>query len=88
MSLIVTIAGVICILAGLVLAWSPVPLGIVLIPAGAAMIVTTSGRARSWLHRRRVNNPKLDRGLRTMEDKAPESIARPLRKTAAHTRNR
>lgn len=81
MSLFITILGVLCLLAGLALSWTPVPLGILLMPLGAAMIVATSGRARTWLQRRRTRHPALDRSLNTMESKAPERIARPLRQT-------
>lgn len=81
MSVFITLLGVLCLLAGLALSWTPAPLGIVLMPLGAAMIVATSGRARKWLQRRRARHPKLDRSLNTMERKVPERVARPLRKT-------
>ncbi|MGY6660897.1 MAG: hypothetical protein ACXIVO_01110 [Glycocaulis sp.] len=83
MSVFIKIFGVVLVLAGLALSWSPIPLGIVLIPIGLAMIVATSKTARKWLHRRRENNPKFDRWMKKMEGKVPERFSKPLRRTDA-----
>lgn len=88
MSIFIKLLGAIFLLAGLALSWSPIPVGILLIPLGAAMIVATSSHAKKWLHQRRVNNPKLDRWLCKMEGKVPERIARPLHETDANSDNR
>lgn len=88
MSIFIKILGAILVLAGLALSWTPVPLGILLIPVGAAMIVATSKRARQWLQRRRQRHPGLDRWLSRMEHKSPERVARPLRKTEADRSDR
>lgn len=82
MTAFVKILGVLLVLAGLAIVWLPIPLGIVLIPVGLALIVATSRTAREWLRRRRQNNPGLNRWLGRMEGKVPERIAEPLRKTS------
>lgn len=87
MSILVKILGLLFVIAGLAIAWSPIPLGIVLIPIGLAMIVASSQTARNWLHRRRENNPSLDRWLRRMEGKVPERFSEPLRRTDAGNGN-
>lgn len=81
MSVLIRIAGTVLVLAGLAVIWMPVPLGIVLIPAGLALILATSGAARKWLRRRREDHPRLDRWLLRMERKAPERISKTLRQT-------
>lgn len=83
MSIFLKILGVLAVIVGLALSWSPIPLGIFLIPIGLALIVTTSSTARDWLQRRRENNPKFDRWMKTMEGKVPERFSRPLRRTDA-----
>jgi hypothetical protein len=83
MSVLIKIFGILLVIAGLAVAWSPIPLGIVLIPIGLALIVATSQTARKWLHRRRENNPGFDRWLKKMEGKVPERFAEPLRRTDA-----
>ncbi|WBQ10899.1 hypothetical protein L2D01_03750 [Hyphomonadaceae bacterium ML37] len=88
MSVFIKTLAIIIMLTGLALSWTPIPFGIVLIALGAAMIVTASQSTRHWLHRRRVKNPKLDRWLCAIEDKAPDCIARPLRETDAGSRDR
>lgn len=83
MSIFIKILGILAVITGLALSWSPIPLGIVLIPIGLAMIVATSQTARDWLHRRRENNPKFDRWMKKMEGKVPERFSEPLRRTDA-----
>lgn len=83
MSVFIKILGVLLIIAGLAVAWSPIPLGILLVPIGLAMIVATSQAARSWLQRRRQHHPSLDRWLRKMEGRLPDRFSRPLRRTDA-----
>ena len=81
MSVLVKVLGAILVLAGLALSWSPIPLGIILIPIGAAMIVATSSNAQKWLRTRRKNNPKLDRWMGKMQRKAPDKVSKPLEDT-------
>lgn len=83
MSVFIKVLGVLLVLAGLALSWSPIPLGILLIPMGLAMIVATSGTARKWLRRRRERHQGFDRWMRKMERKMPRRFSRPLRKTDA-----
>lgn len=83
MSIFLKILGVLLVLACLAVAWSPIPLGIVLIPIGLALLVATSQTVRDWLKRRREHHPGLDRWLRKMEGKVPERFSEPLRRTDA-----
>lgn len=83
MSVFIKILGILLVIAGLAVSWSPIPLGILLIPIGLAMIVATSQTARDWLHRRRENNPGFDRWMRKMEGKLPDRFSEPLRRTDA-----
>ncbi|KPP82368.1 MAG: hypothetical protein HLUCCA04_06410 [Oceanicaulis sp. HLUCCA04] len=87
MSIFIKIFGLLLVIAGLAVVWSPIPLGIVFIPIGLAIIVATSQTARDWLHRRRQNNPGFDRWLRRMEGKVPERFSEPLRRTDADNGN-
>ncbi|MGP1276281.1 MAG: hypothetical protein ACQRW7_12780 [Caulobacterales bacterium] len=87
MSLFLKILGVLILIAGLAVSWSPIPLGIVLIPVGLGLLVATSQSVRNWLKRRRENNPGLDRWLRKSEDKVPERLSEPLRRTDADNAN-
>lgn len=84
MSVFIKIVGVVLVLIGLALSWSPIPLGILLIPVGAAMIVATSSHAQTWLRRRRENNPKFDGWVSKMQRKSPSKIAKPLERTTPH----
>lgn len=88
MSVFIKIFGVLLVIAGLAVSWSPIPLGIVLIPIGLALIVATSETARAWLRRRRENNPGFDRWMRKMEGKVPERFSEPLRRTDARNGER
>ncbi|TRO96212.1 hypothetical protein FKB34_05785 [Glycocaulis profundi] len=81
MSILIKILGVILLLVGLALSWSPIPLGILLIPVGAAMIVATSSHAQKWLRGRRENNPKFDRWMGKMQRKAPDKVSSALEGT-------
>ncbi|MFC4726301.1 hypothetical protein AB6B38_09685 [Glycocaulis abyssi] len=83
MFVFIKVFGILLVIAGLAVAWSPIPLCIVLIPIGLALIVATSQTARDWLHRRRENNPGFDRWMKKMEGKIPERFSEPLRRTDA-----
>lgn len=74
-------AGVILILAGLPLFWTPIPVGAVMILIGAALIVANSDTMRDWLHVQRADNDTLDRWMKKTERYTPAAFARILRET-------
>ncbi|MBA4225007.1 MAG: hypothetical protein C0456_00120 [Hyphomonas sp.] len=86
MTLFYKLLGVLLIVAGLPLFWTPVPVGAVLILMGLALLVANSGTARKWLHQRRRRHPRLDRWMEKSEKFMPPAFARILHRTGAHER--
>ncbi|MGE6697471.1 hypothetical protein ACQKH5_07265 [Hyphomonas sp. NPDC076900] len=84
MALFYRLVGVLLILLGLPLFWTPVPVGAVLILGGVALLVANSATARSWLHRRRARHPRLDQWMEKSEKYMPPAFARILHRTGAH----
>lgn len=82
MTLFYKLLGVLLIVAGLPLFWTPVPVGAVLILMGLALLVANSGTARKWLHQRRRRHPRLDRWIEKSEKYMPPAFARILHRTS------
>ncbi|PKP80763.1 MAG: hypothetical protein CVT79_13340 [Alphaproteobacteria bacterium HGW-Alphaproteobacteria-18] len=82
MTLLYRLVGVLLILVGLPLFWTPVPIGAVLILGGMALLVANSPAARRWLLRRRERHPRLDRWMERSEKYMPPAFARILRRTS------
>lgn len=81
MQIAAQIAGWALLILGLPLFWTPIPVGAAMIAVGAALIVSSSPRARAWLRLRRERHPKLDEALGRAEVKTPERFAETLEKT-------
>lgn len=81
MKLFYTIVGVLLILAGLPLFWTPVPIGAVLILIGIALIVGNSSSARNWLRESRSRHARLNRWMSHTEKYLPTPFSRALRDT-------
>lgn len=88
MSLLFKIAGGLLVVAGLALFWTPIPVGVILIVIGGALIVSHSEGARAWLHRRREKNHRLDRWLNKAETFTPPPFSKILHRTAADNSSR
>ena len=74
-------AGVLLILGGLPLFWTPIPVGAVMVLIGAALIVANSDTLRDWLHVKRADNARLDHWMKKTERYTPAPFARVLRET-------
>ena len=88
MRLFLKLLGLLLILAGLPLFWTPVPVGGVMILIGAALLVANSTSARSWIHRRRSRHPRLDAWMNKTEKYLPSSFADTLHETSADKNSR
>jgi len=73
--------GVLLILVGLPLFWTPLPVGLVLIAIGAALILSNSERARIWMRERRRRHPRLDALMLKAERVTPHPFDRILKQT-------
>lgn len=75
------ILGGVLVLTGLVIFWLPVPLGLVLIGTGLAILITTSKFVRRWVRHEREEHDAVDEVLKDAEDNLPDELARPLKQT-------
>lgn len=85
MSLIYQFIGVVLIVAGLPLFWTPIPVGLILIAAGLALIVSNSDRARDGVRALRRKHDGLDRWLCKAERIVPHPFDRILQQTETDT---
>lgn len=76
MSLFLKLPGVVLILAGLPLFWTPVPIGAVLVLAGLGLLAANSRTVQSWLRGQREKNPRLDRWMIGAEKYLPRPLKR------------
>ncbi len=72
---------VILIVAGLVLAVSPLPFGAFIGVGGLSMLLAVSPRARAFMRLERRRHPKVDAFLARAEDETPDALSAPLRRT-------
>ena len=79
--LAVTCLAVVCLIAGLLTVWTPLPTGVPLIAIGLFLLLTVSPRAKRTLRRVRANHARVDRGLEWVEARAHRSMAVTLRRT-------
>ena len=73
--------GVLLILAGLSVVWTPIPVGIFLIAAGLTVILANSRTAREFVRQRRSTHPRFDGFLDKAEGILPNTLARILAAT-------
>lgn len=81
MSVVYQILGVLLILAGLPLFWTPIPIGLIMIAAGLALLISNSDMAREFVRARRRRNPKFDAWVRKAEQVVPHPFDRILEQT-------
>ena len=84
MSFVYQILGVLLIVVGLALVWTPIPVGLVMIAAGLALLISNSDAARDFVRQRRICHPRFDAWLRKAERVTPAPFGRILRRTDAH----
>jgi len=70
---------VLLLLVGVVTFLLPIPLGIVLLVIGVAVLLSVSPRARGGFHRLRARYPMIDNRLTQVEPHLPESLRKVLR---------
>tara|TARA_R110002073_G_scaffold29006_14_gene91614 strand:- start:997 stop:1260 length:264 start_codon:yes stop_codon:yes gene_type:complete len=83
MSTLYKLLGILLILAGLPLFWTPVPIGLVLITIGLALVIANSNSMRAMMRRQRARHDGLDRWLKKAEKIIPHPFDRILEQTDA-----
>lgn len=83
MSFVYQILGVLLIAAGLPLFWTPIPVGLVMISAGLALLISNSDVARDFVRERRRRHPRIDAWVRKAERVVPHPLDRILKETEA-----
>lgn len=83
MSLVYQILGGLLILFGLPLFWTPIPIGLIMIASGLALIISNSDAAREWVRTLRETHPKFDSWLVNAEARVPPPFDRILKQTEA-----
>lgn len=81
MSFVYQILGVLLILIGLPLFWTPIPVGLILIAAGLALLISNSDAAREFVRQRRKRHPGFDAWVRKAERVVPHPFDRILKQT-------
>jgi len=74
------------IVLGLLTVWTPIPTGVPLLAAGLVVILGTSRGATRWLRGHRRRKLRLDGLLLWLEERAPASFSRVLRRTRPRRR--
>ena len=83
MSVVYQIAGFLLILFGLPLFWTPIPIGLIMIASGVALIISNSDWARERVRTMRRFNPGFDRWVCKAEGVVPHPFDRVLKSTEA-----
>ena len=81
MSLVYQILGVLLIMVGLPLFWTPIPVGLILIASGLALIISNSDAAREWVRTFRMHHPRFDSWVSKAEARVPPPFDRILKQT-------
>jgi len=81
MKIVLTIAGSLLLILGLISMVTPIPGGTLFIAVGAAMLVCTSPRAQAWIRRQRANHERFNKTMGWIEKKAPSAIEDALSRT-------
>jgi hypothetical protein len=81
MSFVYQILGVLLILVGLPLFWTPIPIGLILIASGLALLISNSDAARAFVRERRARHPRFDAWLLKAERVVPHPFDRILKRT-------
>jgi len=79
------IISILFILAGFLLVPLPVPLGIIFIVIGFALLVTEDQHVANWVREIRGANPDLERKVEQIKGRLPENLREPFSKTDPNT---
>ncbi|MEQ8435480.1 MAG: hypothetical protein RIA71_14705 [Oceanicaulis sp.] len=83
MQLFYQILGALLILFGLPLFWTPIPIGLIMIASGLALIISNSNAAREWVRTLRLKHPGFDAWVHRAEARVPHPFDRILKQTEA-----
>lgn len=86
MSTIYKLIGILLILGGIPLFWTPIPVGLILITIGMALIIANSNTARGVVRREREKHDGFNRWLIKAEKIIPHPFDRILQRTDVPTR--
>ncbi|MEO1039219.1 MAG: hypothetical protein AAFX09_06705 [Pseudomonadota bacterium] len=81
MAFVYQILGWLLILIGLPLFWTPIPVGLVLIAVGGALLIANSDAARDWVRERRRRHPRFNAWVIKAERIVPHPFDRILQRT-------
>ena len=81
MRFLLALFGILLIVIGLPLFWTPIPIGLVMIVAGLSLVIGNSKMAQNMMRRYRTQNRGFDRRLTETGAKAPAWIRQVLDKT-------
>ena len=81
MSVLYQTLGVLLIMLGLPLFWTPIPIGLILIASGLALLISNSDSAREFVRERRARHPRFDAWLSKAERVVPHPFDRILKRT-------
>lgn len=81
MSTFYKLIGILLILGGLPLFWTPIPVGLIMIAVGLALIIANSDTARGVVRREREKHHGFNNWLLKAEKVIPHPFARILRRT-------
>lgn len=85
--LLLDILGALLVAVGLVLFWTPIPVGAIMVPAGLALLIANSSRVRRWIARRRADHPRFDSWIRRTERISPRAARKILERTDPQCRH-
>jgi hypothetical protein len=85
--LLLDLLGILLIAFGLILFWTPIPVGAVMVPAGLALLIANSSRVRGWIARRRADHPQFDDWMRKASRHSPPPARRILSRTDPRRRD-
>jgi|GEM_PF-1351272 hypothetical protein len=83
MQLIYQILGALLILLGLPLFWTPLPVGLIMIASGIALIISNSNAAREWVRTLRLRHHRFDAWVSRAQRLVPHPFDRILQQTEA-----
>ncbi|XBQ16355.1 MAG: hypothetical protein ABL308_00410 [Oceanicaulis sp.] len=83
MSLVYQILGGLLIVLGVPLFWTPIPIGLIMIATGIALIIANSDAAREWVRTLRMKHPRFDNWVTRAEGVVPHPFDRILKQTEA-----
>ncbi len=72
---------VVCLIAGLLTVWTPLPTGVPLLAVGIVILVSVSATARRFVRKARERSARLDRSVAFVETRAHRNMSTMLRRT-------